>query len=182
LCDASDLNPTDVAPYTFLGEIEIASPVPLNCAETRLARFEQLQPENARAKYYYAMAILKRESMLSNAAEVEHARSLLAKAAEVDSKFGEAYLQLGILSVDAKDYHNAIDFFTRAVEANPQLGDAHYRLGVVYQRTGLAAKAKQEFERHDAIEKSQAEVVEQQRHKVKQFMVVLQGHSEAAAK
>ncbi len=59
--------------------------------------------------------------------------------------------------MDKKDYPQSIDFLTKAVEANPQLGDAHYRLGVVYQRVGSAAKAKQEFERHDAIEKAQAE-------------------------
>jgi tetratricopeptide (TPR) repeat protein len=99
------------------------------------------------------------------------------KASELDPKFGEAYLQLGILSMDRKDYRQSIDFFTRAVEVNPQLGDAHYRLGVAYQRIGLASKAKQEFERHDAMKKAQVEAVEQQRTKVKQFMVVLQGES-----
>lgn len=177
LCEATGLNPEDTAPYTFLGEIEIASPAPLGCGEQKLARFTQTQPGNARAKYYYAMAILKRQGTPENTADVEYARALLAKAVELDPKSGEAYLQLGILSMDKKDYRQSIDFFTRAVEANPQLGDAHYRLGVAYQRIGLAAKAKQEFERHDAIEKAQAEAVEQQRTKVKQFMVVLQGQS-----
>jgi tetratricopeptide (TPR) repeat protein len=180
LCQATDLNPDDTAPYTFLGEIEIAAPVPLGCAEQKLAQFVQAQPGNARAKYYYAMAILKRQGTPANMADVENAQSLLTKAAETDPKYGEAYLQLGILRMDKKDYPQAIDFFTRAVEANPLLGDAHYRLGVAYQRTGLPAKAQQEFDRHDAIEKSQAEVVEQQRHQVKQFMVVLQGQPAAA--
>lgn len=177
LCEATELNPEDTEPYTFLGEIEIASPAPLDCAEQKLARFTQTQPANARAKYYYAMAILKRQGIPANTADVAYARALLAKAVELDPKFGEAYLQLGILSMDRKDYQQSIDFFTRAVEANPQLGDAHYRLGVAYERVGSAAKAKQEFERHDAMEKAQAEVVEQQRTKVKQFMVVLQGES-----
>jgi len=179
LCEASDMNPSDTAPYTFLGEIEIAAPSPLGCTEQKLARFVQLQPENARAKYYYAMAILKRQGIPPITADVESARLLLAKAVEVDPQYGEAHLQLGILSSDKRDYRQAIDFFNKAIEVNPQLGDAHYRLGVAYQRIGLAAKAQQEFERHDAIEKSQAEAVEQQRHKVKQFMVVLQDQSPA---
>jgi len=177
LCEATALNPEDPGPYIFLGEIEIASPAPLDCAEQKLARFTQAQPGNARAKYYYAMAILKRQGIPANTADVANALSLLMKAIELDPKLGEAYLQLGILSMDKKDYPQSIDFLTKAVEANPQLGDAHYRLGVVYQRVGSAAKAKQEFERHDAIEKAQAEAVEQQRSKVKQFMVVLQGES-----
>jgi tetratricopeptide (TPR) repeat protein len=174
LCAASDLNPADTAPYTFLGEIEIAAPAPLGCAEQKLARFVQLQPENAHAKYYYAMAILKRQQIPADRTDVEQAQSLLTKAAEADPKFGEAYLQLGVLRMDEKDYQQAIHFFTKAIEANPQLGDAHYRLGVVYRRIGLSAKARQEFAQHDAIEKSKAEAVDQQRHKVKQFMVVLQ--------
>jgi Tfp pilus assembly protein PilF len=123
------------------------------------------------------MAILKRQGIPANTVEVESARSLLMKAVELDPMIGEAYLQLGIMSMDKKDYRQSIDFFTRAVEANPQLSDAHYRLGVVYQSVGSAVKAKQEFERHDAIGKVQAEAVEQQRSKVKQFMVVLQGES-----
>jgi tetratricopeptide (TPR) repeat protein len=177
LCRAAELDPQDPAPYMFLGEIEIASPAPLGCAEQKLARFTQAEPRNARAKYYYAMAILKRQGIPSNTADIEYARALLLKATELDPKLGEAYLQLGILSMDKKEYRQSIDLFKKAVGANPQLGDAHYRLGVAYQRTGLAVQAKQEFEQHDAIEKAQAEAVEQKRTKVKQFMVVLQGQS-----
>jgi tetratricopeptide (TPR) repeat protein len=175
LCEATELNPEDTAPYTFLGEIEIASPTPLGCGEQKLARFTQTQPTNARAKYYYAMAILKRQGIPANTADVEYARTLLVKAVELDPKSEEAYLQLGILSMGKKDYQQSIDYFTKAIGGNPQLGDAHYRLGVAYQRIGSEAKATKEFELHDAIEKAQAETVEQQRTKVKQFMVVLQG-------
>jgi tetratricopeptide (TPR) repeat protein len=175
LCKASDLNPANTAPYMFLGEIEIAAPAPLACAERKLARFAQAQPESARPKYYYAMAVLKRQGIPANVADEDQARSLLQKAVEVDPKFGEAYLQLGILRMDKKDYRQAIDFFAKAVEVNPQLADAYYRLGVAYQRIGLSAKAQQEFDQHDAIEKLRAEAVEQQRHKIQQFMVVLQG-------
>ncbi|MEG9435158.1 carboxypeptidase regulatory-like domain-containing protein [Edaphobacter sp. HDX4] len=177
LCEAAELNPQDPAPYTFLGEIEIASPAPLGCAEQKLARFTQTQPDNARAKYYYAMAILKRQGVPANTADIEYARSLLLKATELDPKLGEAYLQMGILSMDRKEYRQSIDLFTKAVEANPQLGDAHYRRGVSYQRLGLAVQAKEEFEQHDAIERAQAQAVEQKRTRVKQFMVVLQGQS-----
>jgi tetratricopeptide (TPR) repeat protein len=180
LCEAADLSPTNPAPYTFLGEIEIAAPAPLDCVEEKLSRFAQAQPHNARANYYYAMAILKRQRVPANVVEMESAQLLLAKAIEIDPKFGEAYLQLGILSVDRKDYRQAIDLFTKAIEANPQVADAHYRLGVAYQRTGAVDKARQEFARHDEIEKSQAQDVEQQRRKVKQFMVVLQGQSASA--
>jgi tetratricopeptide (TPR) repeat protein len=179
LCSATQVNPHDPVPYTFLGEIEIASPVPLGCAEQALADFTREQPTSARAKYYYAMAILKRQGMPPNPTEVEDVRSLLMKAVELDPNLGEAYLQLGILMMNKKEYRQAIDLFTKAIQANPNLGDAHYRLGVAYQRIGQAAEAREQFERHDAIEKAQAEEVERQRTQVKQFMVVLQDQSPA---
>lgn len=175
LCEASDISPGDKEPYIFLGEIELAAPAPLVCAEQRLARFALAQPQSSRAQYYYAMAILKRQDAPAKSLDVERARSLLTTAVGVDPKYAEAYLQLGILSASKKDYAQAIDYFDSAIESNPQLADAHYRLGVVYQRTGEETKAKREFDKHREIEEAQAEAVEQQRHEVKQFIVVLQG-------
>ncbi|MGH9742218.1 MAG: carboxypeptidase regulatory-like domain-containing protein, partial [Candidatus Acidiferrum sp.] len=57
LCDASDLEPADAAPYLFLGKIEMATPGPLPCSEEKLTRFAQEQPENALANYYYAVSL-----------------------------------------------------------------------------------------------------------------------------
>lgn len=175
LCEASDLNPRDREPYIFLGEIDMATPAPLACAEAKLERFVQEHSENSRAYYYYAMSILKRQAVPATPSDLEHARSLLRKSIEIDPKYGEPYLQLGILSANKKDYAQAIDEFTRAIEVNPQMADAHYRLGVMYQRIGEEVKAKQEFQRHKEIEQAQAEAVEQQRHQVRQFIVVLRG-------
>ena len=61
LCAASDLNPADPEPYSFMGRIEMAAPKPLPCVEPRLARFVQQQPANSIANYLYAMAILKEQ-------------------------------------------------------------------------------------------------------------------------
>ncbi len=94
----------------------------------------------------------------------------------IDAKCADAYLQLGVLSSSQRNLEKAIGFYTKAIEADPQLGEAHYRLGVAYDRTGLPEKAKQEFQLHDEIEKSQAAAVERQRREVKQFLVVLEGH------
>ena len=48
LCEASDLNPTDPAPYVFLGKIDMAAPEPLPCVESKLLRYNQEQPGDAR--------------------------------------------------------------------------------------------------------------------------------------
>ncbi|WP_254062344.1 tetratricopeptide repeat protein [Acidobacterium sp. S8] len=174
LCDASDLNPADPEPYIFMGKIEMAAPAPLPCVEQKLARFVQQQPENALANYFYAMAIWKRQEQLSSPEVIQQVETLLTKAVTIDAQCSDAYLQLGILYFTRRDFDKAISFYKKAIEANPQMGDAHYRLGVAYDRTGEAAKAQQEFQLHDEIEKSQAADIERQRREVKQFLVVLQ--------
>jgi tetratricopeptide (TPR) repeat protein len=177
LCEASDLHPADPEPYIFLGRIEMAAPTPLACIDQKLARFVQQQPGSSLANYFYAMAILKRQEQPQNQEALQQVEALLTKAVTIDNKCSDAYLQLGILYFSQRNFEKAIDFYIKAIEANPQLGDAHYRLGVAYDRTGQAAKAKQEFQLHDEIEKSQAAAIENQRREVKQFLVVLQGQA-----
>jgi len=174
LCDASDLNPAELEPYAFIGKVELVAPTPLPCVEQKLARFVQLQPENSLANYLYAMAILKQQQPADPQA-LRQVETLLTKSVTIDPKCGDAYLQLGILSSSQRDLQKAIGFYTKAIDANPQLGDAHYRLGVAYDRVGETAKARQEFQLHDEIEKQQAAAIESQRREVKQFLVVLQG-------
>jgi tetratricopeptide (TPR) repeat protein len=168
LCAASDLNPADPEPYSFMGRIDIAAPNPLACVEPRLARFVQAQPANSQANYLYAMALSKRR-------QEPGPETLLIKAVALDPKCADAYLQLGILYSSRRNLQQAIGFYRQAIHADPQMGEAHYRLGVAYDRTGAAEKAKQEFQLHDEIEKSQAAEVERQRREVKQFSVVLEG-------
>jgi tetratricopeptide (TPR) repeat protein len=175
LCDASDLNPADPAPYVFLGKIDMAAPAPLVCVEPKLQRFVQERPGDARANYYYAMAIWKRQQGSENPRDMQQVEAFLTKAVAADPGYGEAYLQLGNLYSNKRNFEKAISLYTKAIEVNPQLSEAHYRLGVAYERTGESAKAKQEFQLHDEIEKQQAAAIEQQRREVKQFLVVLQG-------
>jgi tetratricopeptide (TPR) repeat protein len=175
LCSASDLNPADPEPYSFMGRIEMAAPKPLACVEPRLARFVKQQPTNALANYLYAMAIWKRQEQAPDEKARQQVESLLTKAVAIDPKCGEAYLQLGILYSSQRPPEKAIGFYTKAIEADPQLGEAHYRLGVAYDRLGMPEKATQEFQQHDEIEKLQAATVERQRREVKQFLVVLEG-------
>jgi tetratricopeptide (TPR) repeat protein len=175
LCEASDLNPADPGPYVFLGKIDMAAPAPLACVEPKLMRFVQEQPGDARANYYSAMAIWKRQKGTENPQEMQQIESLLTKAVAADPKYDEAYLQLGNLYAGERNSGEAIRFYKKAIEVNPQLGEAHYRLGVAYERAGEPVEAKQEFQVHDEIEKVQAAAVERQRQEVKQFLVVLQG-------
>jgi Flp pilus assembly protein TadD len=158
-----------------MGKIEMAAPEPLACVEQKLARFVQQQPGSALANYLYAMAIWKQQGQSADQHALQQVEALLTKAVTLDAKCSDAYLQLGILYFSKDDFEKAIGSYTKAIEASPHLSEAHYRLAVAYDRIGEPAKAKQEFQRHDELEKEQADTVERQRREIKQFLVVLQG-------
>jgi tetratricopeptide (TPR) repeat protein len=177
LCDASDLTPADPEPYLFMSKIEMAAPNPLVCVEQKLARFVEKQPENSLANYLYAMALWKREEQSPKQPVSQQVETLLTKAVTIDAKCGDAYLQLGILYSSQQNFEKAIGFYTKAIEVNPQLYAAYYRLGRAYDRIGEPAKAKQEFQLFDEINKQQADAIERQRREIKQFLVFVPGQS-----
>jgi tetratricopeptide (TPR) repeat protein len=173
LCEASDMSPTDPAPYLFLGEIEKTTPAPLPCSEQKLARFAQEQPGNALANYYYAISLWKREKGSENPAGMKQAQALLEKAVVIDPRLDEAYLQLGILRFASGDFEDAIRDYKKAIEINPQLGEAHRQLGLAYQRTGEKAKAQEEFQAYEQAEKAEAAEIERKRRDLRQFLIIL---------
>jgi tetratricopeptide (TPR) repeat protein len=178
LCAASDLSPSDLEPYLFMGRIEMAAPKPLGCVAPRLARLVAEQPQNPLANYLYAMAVLKSEEQTPDLKARAQAETLLKKVVTIDPngpRCADAYLQLGILASSEHNMEKAIGYYTQAIAAQPQLSEAHYRLGVAYDRIGAPEKAAQEFQLHDQIEQLQAANVERQRREVKQFLVVLEG-------
>jgi tetratricopeptide (TPR) repeat protein len=173
LCDASDLNPADPEPYTFMGKVEIAAPSPLACVSQKLARLVRLQPDNALANYFYAMALWKESGRSADAQTMQQVEAMLTKAITIDPKCADAYLQLGNLQASRHDYQKAIASYSKAIEANPHLSDAHYRLGVAYERVGEKEKARLELQQHDEIEKQTAAEIQRQRKEVKQFVIAL---------
>jgi len=172
LCKASDLNPEIVEPYLFMGKIEIAAPNPLPCVVEKLARFEKLQPNNALASYYYAMALWKQQDQAVDSPTMDRVQDLLRRAVTLDPKCAIAYLELGNLSAERKQWEQAIGHYLKAIQADPALNEAHYRLGVAYQRAGDQGKATEQFQLHDTIAREQAAEIQRQRKEVKQFLVV----------
>ena len=179
-CEASDLNPDDAEPYSFMGRIEMAAPAPLPCVEERLGRFARLEPRSSEANYLYAMAIWKRQGPMPSSDAEEQVRALLMKAVTLDAKCSDGYLQLGNLDASLKRYPAAIGSYKKAIEANPDLSEAHYRLAMAYERVGDQGSAQAEFRRHDEIEKKQAAEVNRQRREIKQFVVVPEGKAAEA--
>lgn len=173
LCEASDLDPSKPAPYLFLGKMQEAASASLPCAEQKLSRFSQDQPENALANYYYAIALWKRDRGSENSDALAHAIALLQKSAAIDPRFELANLQLGNIYLARGALQEALAAYQKSVNANPGNSEAHYRLGLTYKRLGEEAKAQREFSEYKQLNQAQAAAVGRERRELRQFLFVL---------
>jgi tetratricopeptide (TPR) repeat protein len=180
LCQASDVNPSDPAPYLFLGKMRNAETIQSKDVVERLERFARLQPENALANYYYAVALSKQADGTEEPAGSAHVQLLLEKAIHLDPKLGLAHLQLGILYADRGDFRQAILSYQHAVEADPRMEEPHYRLAQTYRRVGEKAKAQRELQLYEQLSKKTAEEVERERHEIQQFVFSLRDQGPAS--
>jgi len=184
--NASDLAPDDSTPYLFLGKMLKVTPTLSQQTVDRLARFAQLQPDNALANYYYAVAVwntisAKADEAFDAQADADRAaqvEALLQKAVHLDAKLSVAYLQLGIVYSQRRDYSQAIAAYQKAIEVSSDrdetLAEAHYRLAKTYARTGDTAKAQVELKLHADLDKQIKESVDRERREIQQFVVSLQ--------
>ena len=173
LCEASDMDPSEPAPYIFLGQMEKAVPVSWPCSLQKLARFAHDQPGNALGNYYYALVLWKRARRSENSADAKQAEGLLKNAIQINPQLGEAHLQLAILYSERGDSGRAIRAYKQAIEADPRLGEAHYRLSQTYKQIGDDVKARQELEAYQQAQKTDAAAIEQKRKELQQFLVIL---------
>jgi tetratricopeptide (TPR) repeat protein len=166
--EAVDLNPSDPAPYLFLGKISSGAITKSPGFAMRLERFARLQPENAWANYYYA-ATLTRTS--------PKARALLEKAVRLDPKLGDAFLLLGIGYADEGNLTKAISAYRSAIDASPSMEEPHYRLAQAYRKTGQEAKAQKEIELYQQLSQQSARQLERERAEIQQFVFTLRDQS-----
>lgn len=178
ICQASDLNPADAAPYLFLGKIEQSEITPPADLVEKLHRFATLQPQNADANYYYAVALWKRKSSRTNETAVQ-AESLLKAALKINPKYAPAELQLGIVHSDQGDYASAVADYQKAIQIDPQLEEAHYRLAQAYREIGQPDKAKEELRIYGELAKQAAQKQDRERREIKQFVYTLRDQPES---
>jgi tetratricopeptide (TPR) repeat protein len=134
----------------------------------RLERFERLQPQNAWATYYLALALWKRrEARPEAAAQVER---LLDRAVALDPRLALGYLELGILYAERKEWPMAVGALQSSVQADPELEEGHFRLANAYRMSGEAEKAKVELEIYQRIAKKNEGQVEHDRREIAQFV------------
>jgi tetratricopeptide (TPR) repeat protein len=140
LCAAVDLDPGDGRALDFLGKLHDVSPNLADQVTRRLAGFVERYPRNARAHYYYALSLWKRQQ---GGGALDSAVTHLREALRLDPRFAEAHLQLGILLDDRGRSAEAIAALADAVRLDPRLRKAHFRLMRLYARTGEPERARQ---------------------------------------
>ncbi len=172
-CRASDLEPNRVEFYALMAEMEKTATSTSPCIAQDLKRFLTSQPENALANYYYAMTLWKEQRNSPSSSQVANVERLLEKAVSLDSHFGEAFLQLGMLREQNGEAEQAVNDFQSCVAASPDLAECHYRLGLAYRRQGEAAKADAEIRKYQQAQAAETAQIERKRNSLRQFLVVL---------
>jgi len=170
LLKAADLNPADPGCYIFLSKAYDSSPSQADEVIQRFRRFAELQPNNARALYYYAMSLWKGKRAQDPGLDLQQIESLLSKSLALDPKLAEAHLQLGNLFSDQNKYAEAIPEYLRALELDSDLADAHYRLGQAYVRTGAKDRAQEQFQVYQKIREQHLADLDKQRAEIRQFV------------
>ena len=170
LLRAADINPADPGCYLFLSKAYDSSPSQADEVIQRFRRFAELQPNNARALYYYAMSLWKGKRAQDPSLDLRQIESLLTKSLALDPKLAEAHLQLGNLYSDQNKYAQAIPEYTRALELNSDLADAYYRLGQAYVRTGEKDRAQQQFQVYQRLREQHLADLDRQRAEIRQFV------------
>jgi len=140
-------------------------------AEPEFKRALALDPNNANAHYFYALAYLTPQNRLDEAqAQYLTALSLDPLSTIVNTNYGVALMC-------AKHYPESLAQFQKTLERDPNFAPAHYRLSQLYATTGRFADAVAEF--HKAFSKTTA--VTDDTKGYLQLMLTLEGSDRSGA-
>jgi len=170
LLRAADLNPSDPRAYPFLSWAYDSSPSQAEEVIERFRRFAELQPQNGRAVYYYAMSLWKGKRAQDPSLDLSQIEVLLKKAVALDPGLAEAHLQLANLYSDQRKYAESVPEYLRARELNPDLADVHYRLAQAYVRVGEKDLAQEEFKVYQQLRAKHLSDLDRQRAEIRQFV------------
>jgi tetratricopeptide (TPR) repeat protein len=173
LMRACDLAPRDPAPYLILGETYSDSRVPVVGVVDYLDRFIALDPSNAQARYYQALALWKGQSGVPGSKDLSPVEAALEKAASLDPKFGPARLQLGNLYSDENKVPEAVTAYQEALRIDPDLADAHYHLAQLYRRTGKSGAAATELALYQRLHQEQLTEKEEKHKRILRFIITM---------
>ena len=170
LMRAADLDPTDPRGYPFLSRAFDSSPSQASEVIERFRRFTELQPNNGRAFYYYALSLWKAKRSQDPNLDLAQIESLFKKAINLDRNLAEAHLQLANLYSDQRRYDDSIPEYIKARALNPDLADVHYRLAQAYVRTGQKDLAQEELKVYQQLRAQHLSDLDKQRAEIRQFV------------
>jgi tetratricopeptide (TPR) repeat protein len=170
LLRGADLSPSDSRCFLFLSKAYDSSPSHAEEVIQHFRRFSELQPNDARAQYYYAISLWKGKRAQDPAVDFTQIEALLRKAITLDPKLAEAHFQLGNLLSDQSHYAEAIPEYLAALDKNSDIPDAHYRLGQAYMRTGQKEKAQAQLAVYQERRAQHMADLDKQRADIRQFV------------
>lgn len=174
LLQAIQLDPADPRPYLFLGKVqEVAKSEPQEWVEA-FQRYAELRPEDARAHYYYAVAL---EKQWRGERDFAARSTELQRAIAIEPRMGEAFLKLGLLQEEKGKLAEAVASLQKAAKFTEFPDEAHLRLAQVYRRMGEAEKARKESEIYKQLAAKKREKLEKQRRELGQFVFTPKGES-----
>lgn len=140
-----DIDPTIPQPYLFLSRmLEQAGP---RLGEITRAdeKWAAAKPNNSKAQYALAVALLAADP------SSERAALLLHKSITLDPHDWQPHYELGVLLEREHKYTDAAAEFNRAIQIDPKQPLPHYHLGRVYDRLGQPDRAAAEREIHKKL-------------------------------
>jgi tetratricopeptide (TPR) repeat protein len=170
----SDGNPSDQLPLLFLGRsYGNFSPAIEEQVRARLKEAAERFSQNAQLQYFYAAALWTVHWDNADAASLSEIDSLLRRAIALDSRYGDAYVQLGIVLATQHDYIGAIAQYRKALNCSANTAPIHYRLGQALLRIGDTAAAQHELATFEQQRASETSAAEQQNAAVQQFVYTM---------
>src|SRR5271157_1554297 len=173
LMRATDLAPRDPGPYLILGETYSDSRIPVPGVVDRLERLTTLEPTNAHAFYYQALALWKAAPAAPGGKDLSKVESALEKAATLDPKFADAQFQLGNLYSEENQIPEAVAAYREALRIDSNLADAHYRLGQLYRRTGKSVEARKELDLYQRLHQEQITEKDKKHEQMQRFVITM---------
>ena len=140
--DATDIDPADPRPYSFLASASGISSDERDRVQASFKRFLDRKSDNGLASFFYALA-LSRGSSAANADRIE---TLLLRAIQLEPNLAKAHLLLAEMYSRRSDYEDAVPEFEAAVRLAQDTSEAHYRLALAYKHIGRPEQAVREME------------------------------------
>ncbi len=170
---ASEMNPSDPLPMTFLGKTcDGVSPELVAQVRARLQTFISAGSQNADVTYYSAMCLWRTKDTESKP-DLNLVETLLKHTLVLDPNYADAYFQLGSLDADQHKYEEAVEQYGRALKLNPDSANTHYRLGQALARLGNQGRAQEEFSVFERLRKTESDAANKQENQIQKFVYTM---------